>query len=65
MYIHLRCDERNAEHIKFTVFMNSANCGQLCMRVGEAMRFRSIIERDALEYDIHSFKQSGDWGDDK
>jgi len=28
MKVHLRSDETNGTHTKFTVFLNEANCGQ-------------------------------------
>lgn len=43
MKIHLRADEANGTHTKFTVFMNGADCGQLCMSEEEAALFEGIV----------------------
>jgi len=43
MKLHLRADEANGEHTKFTVFMNGANCGQLCMKEEEAIFFHDVV----------------------
>ena len=58
--IHLRADSANGRHTKFTVFMNGANCGQLCMTEDEAILFH-----DALMFSRYLTKQeivtSGFW----
>ena len=41
--IHLRADEANGQHTRFTVFCNGANCGQLCMRESEAIYFHDAL----------------------
>lgn len=43
MKVHLRADEANGTHTKFTVFMNGANCGQLCMNEDEAIFFHHLV----------------------
>jgi hypothetical protein len=42
MNVHLRADEANGTHTRFTVFVNGANCGQLCMREDEAIYFHHM-----------------------
>ena len=41
--LHIRGDIANGEHTRFTVFMNGANCGQLCMKEEEAIFFYEVI----------------------
>ena len=41
--IHLRADSANGRHTRFTVFMNGANCGQLCMTEDEAIWFHDAL----------------------
>jgi len=43
MRVHLRADEANGTHTKFTVFMNEVNCGELCMLEKEAIFFHHIV----------------------
>jgi len=43
MKVHLRADEANGHHTKFTIFMNGANCGQLCMEEAEAIFFHHLV----------------------
>jgi hypothetical protein len=43
MKIHIRFDESNEQHTRFTIFANGANCGQLCMRTDEAVHFHMIV----------------------
>ncbi len=39
----IRADSANGTHTRFTVFMNGANCGQLCMRQDEAIFFHHLV----------------------
>jgi len=41
--IHLRADSANGKHTRFTVFVNGANCGQLCMLEDEAILFHDAL----------------------
>ncbi len=41
--LHLRIDERNGTHVKLTVFMEGANCGQLTFRNPELTIFMKIL----------------------
>ena len=61
MKIHLRADSANGTHTRFTVFMNGANCGQLCMREKQAIFFHGIVM--LTEYKIPSdvITSSGIW----
>jgi len=43
MKLCLIADEANGVHTKFTVFMNGANCGQLCMTEEEAVFFHQVV----------------------
>lgn len=43
MKIHIRFDESNEQHTRFTVFVNGANAGQLCMQTEEAVTFYQIV----------------------
>lgn len=43
MKVHLRADSADGTHTKFTVFMNGANCGKLCMREEEAVFFHQLV----------------------
>jgi hypothetical protein len=35
MRIRIRVDKRNSRHVHFTVFVNGANCGTLCVCADE------------------------------
>lgn len=41
--VHLKADSANGVHTRFTIFMNGANCGQLCMREDEAIFFHDLV----------------------
>lgn len=56
MKIHLRADEANGTHTRFTVFMNGGNCGQLCMTEEEATCFHDMV--------MHSAYVGTQFGDD-
>ena len=43
MKVHIRFDESNAKHTKFTLFLNGGNCGQLTARTDEAANLHQII----------------------
>ena len=43
MKLHLRFDSSNEAHTRCTVFMNGANCGQLCMTTAEALAFHDTF----------------------
>lgn len=45
MKVHLRADSADGTHTKLTVFMNGANCGQLCMKEAEASFFHDLCIR--------------------
>ena len=36
--------DTNSAHVRFSLFANGANCGQLCMRVDEYEAFKNIFE---------------------
>jgi hypothetical protein len=58
MMFHFRLDQKTPAHIRFTVFANGANCGQLCMTGDEAHAFLEMIESAARP---GYFRISGDW----
>ena len=43
MKIHIRYDDSNKLHTRFTLFLNGANCGQLCTRTDEACNLHQLI----------------------
>lgn len=49
MKIHMRFDDSNSEHTRFTVFVNGKNCGQLCMGTEEAVTFHDILRCGPLK----------------
>lgn len=61
MELHLRANSANGTHVRFTVFMNEANCGQLTMKEDEAIFFRERL----LRFDPKSIHDevyySGNW----
>ena len=61
MKLHLRADEANGTHTKFTVFMNEANCGQLTMREDEAIFFHDIILLSNYKLPSDNIYSSGKW----
>ena len=60
LLIHLRADSANGKHTRFTVFVNSVNCGQLCMLEDDA-----ILVHDALVHGQYltpdEIRTSGIW----
>ena len=65
MKIHLRADEANETHTRFTVFMNGGNCGQLCMTQKEAFHFHDIIIRSTYRIAGDEYYASGRWAPEK
>jgi hypothetical protein len=61
MKIHLRADEASGQHTRFTVFMNGANCGQLCMREDEAVHFHEMVTRSEYKLPEDEYFSSGRW----
>jgi hypothetical protein len=61
MKVHLRADEANGTHTRFTVFMNGANCGQLCMREDEAIYFHEVLTRTEYTIPEDEIFSSGIW----
>jgi len=59
MQITLRANEVTTEHTHFTVFINGANCGSLCMKPAEAHAFYMIVEKGCLPTD--TFTGKGHW----
>ena len=59
--LHLRADEANGTHTRFTVFMNGGNCGQLCMREEEAIFFHDIIVQSDYRIAEDEIRTSGNW----
>lgn len=43
MKIHMRFDASNAEHTRITLFINGANCGQLCVRTDDAVHLHMVL----------------------
>lgn len=43
MKIHMRFDDSNPTHTRFTIFIDGKNCGQLCMGTEESVRFHNIV----------------------
>ena len=60
MKITLRADEANGAHTRFTVFVNGANAGQLCMREDEATSFYQIVSMGCCA-DVDEFLGKGHW----
>lgn len=61
MKVHLRADEANGVHTKFTVFMNGANCGQLVMNEDEAIFFHHLVMMSNYKIYADEVKSSGKW----
>ena len=60
MKITLRADEANGTHTRFTVFVNGANAGQLCMLEEEAVTFYQIVSNGCCS-NIDTFVGKGRW----
>ena len=61
MKLHLRADNVNTFHVRFTVFINGANCGQLVMTVDEATFFHGIIMSTNFKQPEDEIYSSGKW----
>ncbi len=64
MRIHLRADSANGTHTRFTVFIDGANCGQLCMNEAEACAFYLIVH-NGVNKKLDQFIGSGRWSDEQ
>ena len=60
MKLHLRADEANGTHTRFTVFMNGASCGQLCMNEDEAFFFHQVVMKSTWTLP-GEVRTSGEW----
>ena len=61
MKLHLRADSVNTFHVRFTVFMNEANCGQLCMEIDEGLFFHDLILQSTCRIKEDNIYSSGQW----
>jgi hypothetical protein len=61
MRIHFRGDNMTPAHIRFTVFLNGASCGHLCMRHDEASWFLMAIQRGTLDDPKSCVEVTGPW----
>jgi len=61
MKIHLRADEADGQHTKFTIFMNGANCGQLVMNEDEAVFFHDLVMLTGYKLSTDELISSGRW----
>lgn len=61
MKVHLRADEANGTHTRFTIFINGGNCGQLCMREEEAVYFHELVSRSNYKIETDEIYSSGKW----
>lgn len=64
MNVVLRADDANGVYTRFTVFVNGANCGQLCMRDKEAIAFYLIVLGGCLPT-MDQFLGKGKWAVDE
>ena len=55
------------EYIKFTVFIDGFDCGELCMRKKEAIFFHDMMELTSLKLktDLDKIIVSGKWTTEK
>lgn len=60
MNIVLRADDANGVHTRFTVFVNGANSGQLCMGEDEAITFYMILQH-GCNAKLDEFLGKGIW----
>ena len=60
MKVTLKADEANARHTHFTVFVNGANCGRLCMLTDEAIAFYMILQA-GCHPKLDQFLGQGHW----
>ena len=65
MKIALRADAADGTHTRFTVFINGANCGQLCMLEKEAVDFYFIVHNGCNTKLGDEFLGKGKWIVDK
>ena len=61
MKLHLRADEIDGQHTKFTVLINDRNCGQLCMFEKEAVRFHDLVILSNIKTESDKYYSSGYW----
>jgi hypothetical protein len=61
MKVHLRGDEIDDTTVKFTVFINDTNCGQLCMSKEEAIYFHDLVVLTDYKIPEDILYSSGKW----
>lgn len=61
MKVHLRGDEADGNQVKFTVFINDTNCGQLCMSKEEAIYFHDLVVLTDYKIPEDILYSSGKW----
>lgn len=65
MRLHLRADSANGKHTRFTVFINGANAGQLCMNEDEAIYFHDLVLHSTFKIPGDEIMTSGKWFKEK
>lgn len=58
MKLHMRFDESNAKHTRFTVFIDGRNCGQLCCGTEDVVSLHMILAHGCSP-DLDYFVSSG------
>ena len=59
--VHLRADTITETHLRFTIFINGANCGELCMRRDEAIFFHNLVMLSGYRLSRDTIRTSGQW----
>jgi hypothetical protein len=57
--IHLRCDHSDSVHTHVTLFIDGANCGQLCLATEDLFHFQKILSEGACKSNEDTFILSG------
>jgi hypothetical protein len=64
MKLHTRIDSNTASHVRFTLFINGANTGQLCFRLDEFTAW-DITMTQAFNSPLDEYRTSGKITEDK
>lgn len=65
MKIHLHYHDSNETHTRITVFIDGANCGELCLNTKDIVTFQLIICAGCVLKMDHFISTGRIWDDDR
>ena len=59
MKIHFQINDSNEKHTRFTVFVDSISCGELCMLTKDFPTFGLVVQSGIFPNLGHTFEMTG------